>query len=156
MTTKGVPKNQWTEQELAIVRAHYGPMGPAATKKMLPKRTYSAVREMGLRLGLQIPGRRANLLAWTPEQDALLIEHYPTKGGDFVAALVGGKTRNGVAKRAKALGIKRLPVDAQPPKEYEESDVDESPMRHIVIPAGLWRASNIPTVRSVFDLADAA
>ena len=49
---------KWPEADNAIVRDNYGVIGPAATSKLLPHRTFTAVQMAAARLGVRAPVRR--------------------------------------------------------------------------------------------------
>ena len=61
---------------------------------------YFATAELAAEWVLNIPPEKPSLKRrWTPEEDAVLLEHYPTKGAIFVADLIG---RNLTATNARA------------------------------------------------------
>ena len=50
---KGIPKQRWTEEEIAILRKNYPVKGKMATAKLLNK-TEAQVRDKASRLGLKV------------------------------------------------------------------------------------------------------
>ena len=105
---------------------------------------------------------------WTPEEDAVLLEHYPTKGAAFVANLIGRDInatnaracvkrircmvwiRNGVVQERKAA---KAP---EPPKigpAYNDLPADMSKAKVTILPTPVCRYAVSDDFRGMFSLA---
>ena len=90
-----MPRNDWTEDEAALMRKHYPTRGATGLLLMV-KRTRKAINLHAGKLRLTFDP------SWSDEHKALLREHYAAKGSAHVAGLVG---RSEFAVRAKAIDM---------------------------------------------------
>jgi hypothetical protein len=95
----------WTADEDATVREFFGAEGAVGVARRLPGRSASAVSNHARRLGLESEHFRR----WTPEEDALIVEHYEEMGAGAMCAagMLPGRDATKVMNRACALGVRR-------------------------------------------------
>lgn len=111
-------RRRWTPEEDETVRRHYPLHGPqwSGWDELLPGRSYSAIVSRAGRLGVALaPELRSLAISrglvgrgglWTPEEDALVAEHYPTRGPawELWDELLPGRSRPAISRRAGMLG----------------------------------------------------
>jgi hypothetical protein len=91
----------WSEQEDALLREHYVSKGGPWVTEQLTERTYKAVQQRAVKLGLKHRSHKY----WTTKEDRLLIEHFPAMGRK-THDLFPGRTLESVLHRAVTLGVK--------------------------------------------------
>ena len=86
--------NQWTDDELQILKDHYKSKGSKFVAEQINK-SQKAVTAKAARLGLSIP------LLWSDDEIKYLKRYYSRKGPKFVAAKLGKNPDSVTAKAAK-------------------------------------------------------
>ena len=123
------------------------------------------------------PAKPSLKLRWSPEDDAALLEHYPTKGAAFVADLLGRDInatyaracskgihcmrwiRNGVEQERKpakvraAGAIKGAPAPAKSGPAYNDLPADMSKAKVTILPTPVCRYAVSEDFRGMFSLA---
>lgn len=96
------PARPYSDEELAALCKLYPTAPKADVQAALPIRTWRTIESTAKRLFLRrnVPLARE----WSPAAEAILRQHYPTKGSQFVAAEVG-RTPIAVYRHAIKLGI---------------------------------------------------
>ena len=93
--------NGWTDEQILLVKEHYGKASRQQMCEMIPARTWKAIKAMGCKFGLSTP--RASSL--TDAEKSLILEQYPTLGAAAIAKSIG-RTEASVYHHAAALGIR--------------------------------------------------
>lgn len=103
--TEGAP---WTEEENAILRAHYPALGQG-TITHLPGRTGKAVKLQADRLGIIYTGDGAKLAGpdWSPKEDQIIRDYYPVEGSDCKSRMLRRRSDSSVRARAHELDVTR-------------------------------------------------
>jgi DNA invertase Pin-like site-specific DNA recombinase len=102
---------KWTEDELKIMRECYETASQDELLALLPGRTWRAIAEQGIRLGLfrnslsGQPGHKDKGRGYTPEEDELVRRYYARE----IELEAIGRSLYSVSNRAKVLGLKRKP-----------------------------------------------
>jgi len=93
----------WTAAEDDLLRAQYHAGDMATLQMKLSHRTQAAIVSRAKLLGVR---RRADAMAWTPEQDAALRAGYPDGDLDELVATIG-RSIHSIRDRAKKLKVRR-------------------------------------------------
>jgi len=115
------PAVRWSKEEEAILREHYQTATAEELLALLPGRSTLAITKradiLHLTNGVRKdwagykanPERRAAKWEkiWTPEEDALLREHYPKGTPELLLQSLPGRTRGSIDRRAARLGVKK-------------------------------------------------
>lgn len=88
----------WSAEEDAMLKQYYPIEGKSCTVRFQNK-TECVVLARAFKLGLKVIGT-----FWTPEEEKILMDNYPTMKGKVVS-LLPGKTLNAVKGKARLLGI---------------------------------------------------
>jgi hypothetical protein len=126
LTTPYVPGRRsarfWSDDELAILRAHYPTKGAAACVERLPNRAPGTIYQMATKLGLKAPSAQPKRARLGDSLDARIREMWPMaakKGGVTAIASELGVLRGFVSDRARAMGLS-LPHKKEPRWTAEE------------------------------------
>ncbi|EAA9928489.1 hypothetical protein A6856_23790 [Salmonella enterica] len=99
-------KIPWTEQELEILRIHYGAGAwISRVQSLLPGRTKGAISMQAQKMGIK------ESLGWQPDEISILQKYYP-KIGSLVAERLPGRTVAAIKTQAARLGCisrRRMP-----------------------------------------------
>lgn len=94
----------WTLNEFEALETHYPPEGSKGAQQHIPYRTRCAIRAMAFKCKIRFSGRSLYSL-WTPEEDALLAEKYPSMGKD-VQTLLPNRTLTAIRARANKFSLR--------------------------------------------------
>ncbi len=97
-------RRAWTEDELAVLRAHYARIAPKALAALLG-RSLPVLYAKAQALKLSRPPRPD---LWTPEQEAVLRERFASTPAAQLAADLG-RSEEAVRHRANRLGLRKPP-----------------------------------------------
>ena len=95
------PYTHWMPREDAMIREHLSARG-AAWCAAQTGRTLAAVRARATLIGATHP------TWWTPGEDATLSRMYPSAPWPELLRAIPGHTRDAIARRAQALGLRRV------------------------------------------------
>lgn len=101
---KNLGNMPYSDKEKEILKKHYSVVSPDKLMKMLPNRTWLAVKSFAtnsLRLS------RKQLCCWTPEELEALRKHYPNSSWTVLMGLFPNKTRSAISLQGMRLGMKR-------------------------------------------------
>lgn len=109
----------YSEAEQAFVKQLYPRHPQAEILTALPGRTWASISSMASKLGVKRELPANHTRAWSAAHEAILQEHYPTKGAAYVAPLVGRLHRT-VLSKAGHMGLTRVyaprPIAAKKPR----------------------------------------
>lgn len=113
---------EWTEQEDAVIKDNYGKLTYKQMELLLPGRTNQAIqhRRRALGIGTSRPDLVSWDLAWTPKEDKILVENYPTLSHAELSRLLPARSAAAISQRARRLGIK---TRVQPRWTSEEDNI---------------------------------
>lgn len=100
--------NRWTEEEDAIIRRYYPSEGGQVLDRLPQRAKMHSLHRRASILGIRVTNPQGHI-RWTPEEDALLRQHYYAKGSAGCAQLIN-RTRHSINRRASYLGIKAAPA----------------------------------------------
>ena len=103
-------RRAWTEDEIAVLRAHYARMQPKALARLLG-RSLAVLYAKAQALGLSRLPRKD---LWTPGEESVLLERFATTPAAQLAAELG-RSSEAVRHRAARLGLRK-------PAEYFTGD----------------------------------
>lgn len=102
-----IKRGGWSEQEKSFIKSHFAEWGAEYIAKML-NRGVSAVFTRASILGVrQNQDTDLKMGAWTPEEDALVLEHYPLSDLSSLSELLK-RTLQSIRQRASHLEVKRI------------------------------------------------
>lgn len=166
MSKKSTP-GAWTPEEIAILIKTYPAKGMDACLALLPGRTKAAIATRAKKQNIRLNSESmrsvrvaaslkgaATIRIWTDEMDAQLSRVYPSRGIVAACEAFPGLNKKSIKNRANQLKLKVVKSQFSQPIEVPPEWFEMQPV-HRLTPAGQWRAE-IPAMRSVFDLAEAA
>jgi len=107
MTLGVAPKqtNHWTEREIELLKVIWGcGWSREQIEALFPRHTYGSIRSKAKKLGLK---RKVDTF-WTPEEDQLIVELYPSAPKEAILKAIPRHTWSAIQARANQLGIRRL------------------------------------------------
>lgn len=152
----------WTDKEIEILNSTYPDFGMRGALLALPNRTKVAIESKCRDLQIRANRPRQSYVLsrkdqWTSEEMKILRENFPKVGPSKMMRLLPGRSEAAIAKMAYKFNLKLVKMkDLRPGEESKEQD-DPFARKSIQVlkRAGSWKA-DIPAIRSVFDLAEAA
>lgn len=96
--------NQWTDEELSLLRAEYETNG-AYIDSLLKRHSVSSIRSKAKELGLVYRGLRTD--AWTEEELQILRDQYPVCGTE-IPQLLGTRSRSSISNKAHRLKLQTV------------------------------------------------
>ncbi|AHJ98962.1 hypothetical protein [Hymenobacter swuensis] len=102
----------WSTAEVAVLKNRYVLGTKAELLGLLPGRNWDCIRNKAQNLGLR---RRSGESHWSPEDEQQVRAHYATRGGHYLASLLG-RTHTAVLKKAAKLGLRIEEFGKQPRK----------------------------------------
>lgn len=104
MCRKNLEKMPYSDKEKEILKKHYSVVSPEKLMRMLPNRTWLAVKSFAKNsLGLG----REHLRSWTPEELEVLRKHYSSAPWEVLTRLFPNKSRPAISLQGMRLGMKR-------------------------------------------------
>ena len=157
----------WTDEELNILAKSYPTVGAADISKMTG-RSIEAIRTKAKDLNIKMETRggryRKAIIKWTEPEIEAIQKFYPEHGSIYIIKMFPHRTKQAVQQEASKRGIARFALlrprkakkIAMPKKDAKNTDKGGAfDIVQRIIPAGQW-VSDIPKVRSVFDLGGCA
>lgn len=161
------PKNIWTPAEIEILCSVYAEQGGDEAIKHLPGRTklsmYTKTHALGIVCRKPAEKREPTrtIHVWTSPEIEWLKENYASLGPSLCAVHLD-MTKKAVVSKASRLslrfakcGRKKLPPKPAPIVFKVGPDISgQMIQKHTA--SGLWKADNVPAIRSVFDMGACA
>lgn len=95
----------WTRPEDDLIRKLYPPGNYAELRAALPDRTWRAIQQRAIQLGIRRIGSGAT---WTHEEDVKLTSLYPSASWDDLLVAFPGRSKTAIQVRAIRLGLRRM------------------------------------------------
>lgn len=148
--------DEWTKQEIAVLKTIYVEHGSTEALKHLPGRSLTALYAKAAQIGVSCNKRNVNRedknsgKTWKAAEVLMLRRMYPSKGPKGCAELLG-RSYKSVMHKAALEGIRFGGAVIHQPREIEPEELDP-PIIKKVSPAGSWKVDHKPAVRSIFDM----
>jgi DNA-binding CsgD family transcriptional regulator len=149
-------QNEWTSNEIAILKSIYVENGSTEALKHLPGRSLTALYAKTHELGITCKKRKVNKSdmnsgkTWKASEIRALRNLYPSQGPKGCAKLLG-RSYKSVLHRAALEGVRYCGAVIRTTREIPQEELDP-PIVKKIVSVGSWKTDNVPAIRSVFDM----